>query len=92
MSKLEAKIILSGVDNASRPLQNSTKNTKLLADQLLKTKAELKGFNQIQKNLSGFVTLKNNTQKVGTELEQARNKVNLLSQAIKQSSSSTKKW
>lgn len=91
MSKLEAKIILSGVDNASRPLQNSTKNTKLLAEQILKTKAELKGLNQIQRNLSGFVTLKNNTQKVGTELEQARNQVNLLSQAIKQSSSPTKK-
>ena len=91
MSRLEAKIILSGVDNASRPLQNSTKNTKLLAEQLLKTKSELKSLNQIQKNLSGFVQLKNNTQKVGTELEQARNKVNLLSQAIKQSSSPTKK-
>lgn len=90
MSKLEAKIILSGVDNASRPLQNSTKNTKLLAEQLLKTKSEFKSLNQVQNNLSGFVTLKNNTQKISAELKLARNNVNSLAQAIKQSSSPTK--
>lgn len=91
MSKLEAKIILSGVDNASRPLRDSTKNAKLLSEQLLKTQSELKGLNQTQKNLSGFAQLKNSTQKIGSELEQARNKVNALAQSLKQSSSPTKK-
>lgn len=91
MSKLEAKIILSGIDNASRPLRNTSKNTQLLSEQLLKTKTELKGLNQVQKNLSGFVQLKNDTLKARNELKQARNNVNSLAQAIKQSSSPTKK-
>ncbi|WP_392565132.1 phage tail tape measure protein [Utexia brackfieldae] len=91
MSKLEAKIILSGVDKASRPLNQTTKSTKLLSEQLVKAKSELKSLNQTQKSLSGFTQLKNNTQKIGTELELTRNRVKSLAQALAQSSSPTKK-
>ena len=98
MTKLEAKIILSGVDNASRPLQNSTKNTKLLSEQLLKTQAELKNLNKVQSNLSGFTQLKKQfedaketTKKLAIQLNQTQEPTKKLQKAFEKTRANTKK-
>lgn len=90
MSKLEAKIVLTGVDKASTPLEKATKNIKAMAGQLTETRKRFAQLNDIQKNLSGFAELKNKLKGAGNDLKQARDKVNELSKALKSTTNPTK--
>lgn len=91
MSKLEAKIILSGTDNASRPLRNTAKNAKLLTDQIKETKIKLSELNKLETHIDSFKRLKQKMKETSQGFRDAQNKVKQLSEQLSQTENPTKK-
>lgn len=91
MSKLETKIILNGVDHASKPIINISKNLKTLSKSLTDSKKELTSLNKIQENLNGFTELKNKLTSTSEKLKQAKETAEQLGKALSKTSEPTKK-
>lgn len=91
MSKLEAKIILSGVDNASRPLGNTTRNAQKLAEQIKETKIKLSELNNAQTRMDGFTKLKEKIKETSQHFREAQNTAKQLAIQLSSTENPTKK-
>jgi TP901 family phage tail tape measure protein len=84
------KVGLQALDRASRPLRAIANGSISLGRALKDTRAELKGLQGQQRDVSSFRALRTETEKTGTALQASRDKVRQLSQALASTANPTK--
>lgn len=84
------RVGLTALDRASRPLRAIANSSVGLGRSLKDTRAELKGLQAQQRDVSSFRTLKGEADKTGNALQASRDKVRQLSQELANTANPTK--
>jgi TP901 family phage tail tape measure protein len=84
------RVGLTALDRASRPLRAIANSSVGLGRSLKDTRAELKGLQGQQRDVSSFRTLKGEADKTGSALQASRDKVRQLSQELANTANPTK--
>lgn len=85
------RVGLTALDRASRPLRAIANSSVGLGRSLKDTRAELKGLQGQQRDVSSFRTLKGEAEKTGSALQASRDRVRQLSQELANTATPTKK-
>ncbi|AWY99586.1 chromosome partition protein Smc [Rhodobiaceae bacterium] len=91
MKDLKFKITAEGFDKASKPFKNIIKTSGTMQKTLGKTAKELKSLNDTQKRMTGFASLKRQSQATSLELAKAQKEAQRLTRAYKTTANRTNK-
>jgi len=79
---LRLQVVMSAIDKLTRPFQQARASTQELAASVKKSRDALTQLNQASAKLDGFKKLQAENQKLGDQLNYARNKANLMNQEL----------
>ena len=89
-SDLKLQVVLQALDRASSPLRKVASGSIGLGRSLKQTRAQLKGLQTQQRDISSFRSLKGEADKTGAALQANRDKVRQLSQQLASTTSPTR--
>lgn len=87
---LKLQVVLQGLNRASKPFREAGRSAIGLGRDLKATRAELKGLQAQQSDLSSFRALKGQTEQTGKAMQASRERVRQLSQQLRSTEAPTK--